>query len=189
MKNLQQIIFAIILTAATLFSGSCISQNSKDSILPPLENSFRLNIVNPSAEWHFVRNENALYVLKVGLNYYGEIILGYPSSIEWQFKPMASISHRWYYNRLKRLNNGRIVKKNSGNYVSLKFMALGPDIISTDSKNSDFIASLGPQWGMQRKYGKSLSFKLEIGPVVYWNSDNKVGVELSGGIGLGFIIK
>lgn len=81
--------------------------------------------------------------------------------------PQLSVAVRQFYNFSRRLNQGKSIRYNSGNYVTAKLMYIFPPIIE---HNLDRMyvrdisgATLQTMWGFQRTYRKNFYLNLEAG--------------------------
>ncbi len=112
--------------------------------------------------------------------------------------PVISIEPRFYYNNNKRADQQKNVKKNSGNFITLK-NSYHPDwFIISNHKNIKIIQDLSitPTWGMRRLIGNS-NFAYEVGGGIgyryifakqagYPKNEGKVAVNLHLRIGYTF---
>ena len=111
------------------------------------------------------------------------------------FIPVIILEPRFYYNLNKRLNKGKRIDGNSGNFISLKTIYY-PDlfVIGTNEDlnlESDFM--IIPTWGIRRNIGKHFNYEagFGIGYIHYreeYYSDNKsdVAVNIHARIGYRF---
>lgn len=116
-------------------------------------------------------------------------IYGHEES-EWGYaiRPALDMEIRHYYDLNKRLQKGKKVAHNSGNYIAGVVAAAGPSIVESDNMYvSDFTLTVGAMWGIQRNYGKRFMMNVGIGPgVSFYDSTNEF--TFVGGVTLGFRI-
>ncbi len=109
--------------------------------------------------------------------------------------PVISVEPKWYYNLEKRVNKGRNIKGNSGNYFSVK-ANYNPDWFTIGNSHGVKLNHLAilPKWGIRRVYGKHFTFEtgIGIGPQFYvgssnqWEKDTEVYVDALVRIGYTF---
>lgn len=79
--------------------------------------------------------------------------------------PVITLEPRWYYNLEKRLEKGKSINKNSGNFIGLK-ISFNPDlfVISNQERiqvpNQIFII---PKWAIKRTIGEHFTYEVGIG--------------------------
>jgi hypothetical protein len=97
------------------------------------------------------------------VNLFEEIGFGYSSNLGFQFSypfiPSIGLQYRWYYNLNRRAAAGRVVRLNSGNYISARFRTSFPKNIYDQYRRPD--NSAGLFFGLQRNYKKR--FYLDLG--------------------------
>ncbi|RKF42525.1 hypothetical protein BCY89_03365 [Sphingobacterium siyangense] len=107
---------------------------------------------------------------------------------EWgyAFRPAVDMQVRHYYNLNKRLQKGKKIAHNSGNYIAGVLGAAGPSILKSDNMYvADFTLTLGAMWGIQRTYGERFMMNVGIGPGVSFY-DSQSEFTPVGGITVGF---
>lgn len=105
--------------------------------------------------------------LQAGLSYAWNIYDG--GSFYYSLHGAISVEPRWYYNFRRRLLNGRSIRANSGNYLSVEAMYLTPPIArNNDGKAQGFL--LTPMWGMRRVWPSRLFLEFAAGVEVYFIS-------------------
>lgn len=101
-------------------------------------------------------------------------------------RPVIDMQIRHYYDLNKRLQNGKKVAHNSGNYIAGVVVAAGPSILKNDMFYvSDFTLTVGATWGIQRTYGERFMMNIGIGPSISFY-DSKSEFSYVGGITFGF---
>ena len=89
--------------------------------------------------------------------------------------PVFILEPRFYYNLNKRLNKGKRIDGNSGNFIALK-TSYHPDLFTTGlSDPIEFIADIAfvPTWGIRRNIGKHFNYEtgIGVGYVIYFDDD------------------
>jgi len=165
MRIFKFILLALIIVFLS-FSDALATGSKADTTVSPLQNSFRIQLINPGVNWQWVTSENSILSLNSGFSFAASYwyVKDYVNSFNYEINPLITIQHLWLYNRKKRFNNGRITEGNSGNFVSVKLVTIGPPIVSNFAEKTELGFAIGPSWGMQRKYGRYLSFLFEMGP-------------------------
>jgi hypothetical protein len=85
-------------------------------------------------------------------------------SIEYKFLEPAlyfSATPKYFYNLQKRINNGKTVLHNSGNYIGLRFTYNTPLDKGSDIIRNSFLTNI--HWGIQRAIGAHWTINSHIG--------------------------
>ena len=85
------------------------------------------------------------------------------------FEPVMVWGFRWYYNLSKRKSEGKIYKRNSGNYVTISVGSSAPSVFGNVEKEY-YSFSNNILWGMQRTYPNNLTWDVGIGLGYYFTS-------------------
>lgn len=99
------------------------------------------------------------------------------SSIEYQvLKPALyfSITPKYFYNIKRRINNGKSVQFNSGNYFGIRIKYNSPLDKKTGSIRNSMLTNV--HWGMQRSIGNHWTFNAKVGAGHAYNTDYSVGL-------------
>jgi len=108
--------------------------------------------------------------------------------------PNLNLEPRWYYNLNKRVNKGRKISGNSGNFIAVR-TTFFPDIfVISNYPDVSVIPSLSivPTWGIRRHIGKHLNYEAGFGlgygvsfgkSVGYANNDADINFNLQLRIG------
>lgn len=123
--------------------------------------------------------------------------LGFSSGLDKTYTsifPAISLESRLYYNLNKRLNKGKNISKNSGNYFSIFSIYNSNQTLYSSNKNIDYVSTFAilPKWGIKRTYKEHLTFEtgFGLGPQFYPKDFNgkkdDVYVDLSLRIGYTF---
>ncbi|MGS0524830.1 hypothetical protein ACU8V7_06155 [Zobellia nedashkovskayae] len=91
---------------------------------------------------------------------------------------------RYYYNMERRLDKGKNISGNSGNYIAAVMVYQDANPIFGDLELAESIIGVGPVYGLQRTYKRGFFYRLE-GGVGYFStqSDNGLGPILSARVG------
>ena len=79
--------------------------------------------------------------------------------------PTITLEPRLYYNLSNRLNKNRSIKKNSGNFLALKFNYI-PDLFVISSLDNTSVVeniSIIPKWAIKRTVGNHFTYETGIG--------------------------
>jgi hypothetical protein len=137
------------------------------------EKVVRINFLNPAVELELPTSENSTFSAGLGIGYGG----GYPdltfndSGFIYIISPFLDIQQKWFYNLSKRVQKGKNIDSNSGNFVSLRLISRGNSIAENVSRTSDFDFAVGPTWGIQRSLGRNLHLLLDLGPQYYFDTE------------------
>lgn len=79
--------------------------------------------------------------------------------------PVVTLEPRWYYNLERRSSKNKSIKKNSGNFFSIK-TSYNPDLFTIS--NADNVGAINqlsiiPKWGIKRTYFGNLTFETGAG--------------------------
>lgn len=99
------------------------------------------------------------------------------------FTPVITLEPRWYYNLEKRASKSKSIRRNSGNFLSLK-VSYHPDLFVISSRRNTFVPnqiSIIPTWGIRRNLGKKLNFETGIG-IGYRRIFNKNYIDKNEGV-------
>ena len=118
-----------------------------------------------------------------------EVITGFNlrgcTSCETEFGiyPIIRGQYRYYYNMDRRLERGKNILGNSGNYLGgLLLYQDGNALIGNLGTNS--VVAVGPVYGLQRTYKRGLFYRLETGVAFFEdNFDNGVTLILAARVG------
>ena len=157
MKKIQLITLFLFLGTANLLA-------QKDASVEESIYGVQLRLLGLSG--HNERRLSDQFALRTEVGFSGGIGQGfYERDVFFILIPEISVAGRWYYNLQKRLDKGRNISKNSGNFIALK-LGYQPDwfkISSEDNidlKNSVY-SSL--KWGIKRTILKHLTYEAGIG--------------------------
>ena len=103
--------------------------------------------------------------------------------------PIGRLQYRYYYNFERRLEKGKNISGNTGNYIAPMIAAQsGKAIIGNLDLNSDFFVGIAAVYGLQRTAPKGFQFRLEIGPGYFFDEFDS-GLAVFGAIKLGWVIR
>ena len=156
-----------IIVIFLLLSG--ITANSQST-----ENQFSLNILMPSAEYELALGEKTSLDASLGLGF-GYHYSDFADESEFGVYPNLRAQYRWYYNFDKRIDKGKKVSENSGNYVAgVLLLSSGEPLFGEMELRNDLSGFVGPAWGLQRVYNSNFKLNLNLG-VGYGFNDNGDG--------------
>ncbi len=123
------------------------------------------------------------------LGYY----ISYNLENKYVLAPIVLVEPRWYYNLESRLNKGKHIKNNSGNFLGLKVKYIPDWFVISDFDNYSVAnqVSIIPRWGIRRAIGKS-NFNYEIATglgykyVFLKNTDNDLRLVLDVHLRIGY---
>lgn len=96
--------------------------------------------------------------------------------------PAITLEPRWYYNLKRRVDKGKRIDGNSGNFVSLK-TTYHPDlVIGSLGDNTVFISDISfiPTYGIRRNIGEHFNYEAGLG-IGYYRLFEKEDVFILGG--------
>jgi hypothetical protein len=195
------IIFGLFFLMAIQPNTKCFSQE-KDSMV--LINIPKITFFNPGISYEKrIANFQSLYA-QLFLN--TSFSLGYSDS--WgatssiSFNPAATLQYRYYYNARTRAGNGKNIKMNNLNYISVitETSIITEKIFLVDhvKKEHSALNKFSIAWGLQRNYKSRFSLDLNFGPCYFFGkvtSENNAGelttknedeFTIAGQINLGF---
>lgn len=168
---LKQFVFVSILL------GLALSVSAQSQMQDVLENQLRLNLVSPGLEFEYRLGSACTVLANGGIGYGGSFKnLSYNNNNGFQYliSPFVDLQGKYYYNLDKRIRKGRKTAFNSGNFVSLRFLARGNSIQSNFDRTSDWDFSFGPTWGIQRSFGR-VHYLFDVGPYYYFDGKGNNG--------------
>lgn len=153
--------FLMAIFVLSTFSFSCLGQTVKTT---------KLNFLNPGIAWENPIGAKNTLETNAGIGYNGHY-RGYSySNSGWQVNiaPFFEVTGRHYYNLDKRAAKGRNSAYNSGNFISLRTLLIGPKIAGNVRYYNNHLFQIGPMWGFQRSKGK-FNVLAGIGPCYYFD--------------------
>lgn len=102
--------------------------------------------------------------------------------VDYIFAPVLTLEPRWYYNFEKRLNKGKKINNNSGNFLALK-VSFNPDLFVISNRDDISVPNqlfIIPKWGIKRAIGQHFTYEVGIGlgyHKVFENDYNSVANE------------
>ena len=185
MKNILLTIFALFVF---IFSGKAQEATVEKSIWGVYIGINPLGIYNETG-----LTESIALRSELGFGFaWGSSATYIDNSSYWAVMPVVMVEPRYYYNLNKRLNKGRRIEGNSGNFLALS-VGIQPDFGFTSDNvdlNKEFYVI--PSWGIRRSIGQSFSFETAIGLGYAWSFNEYIlytGEKVSttdGGVSVGF---
>lgn len=102
--------------------------------------------------------------------------------------PIGRLQYRHYYNFDRRIEKGKNVSGNTGNYIAPTVAIQGGKAIFGNLDYvSDYFGAIGAVYGLQRTGQKGLQFRFEVGPGYFFNEfDSNFGIFLA--LKLGWVV-
>lgn len=100
------------------------------------------------------------------------------SSAYFAVLPQVAVNYRFYYNLAKRVNRGKSIFGNSGNYFTVIATFGFKPIYSNYQNKFSFVTTVGPAWGLHRTYKKNVDINFSIG--LGYGYNNSSGSYLAG---------
>ena len=122
---------------------------------------FSANILTPGLEYEYGLTKSSTLDLRAGSGFAYR-----KGTFEEGFGvyPIFNVQYRHYYNLKKRLEKGKNISNNSGNYIALSgTVQAGKPIIGDLEYNEGYFGVIGPVWGLQRYYGAGFKLDLNLG--------------------------
>ncbi|MGB3150981.1 MAG: hypothetical protein WBB27_09985 [Maribacter sp.] len=101
--------------------------------------------------------------------------------------PIVRGQYRYYYNMNRRLDKGKSITGNSGNYLGgLLLFQEGNAIVG--NLNTSTVVAVGPVYGLQRTYKRGFFYRLETG-VAFFEDNFNNGITLVLAARVGWVIR
>lgn len=147
------------------------------------DNQFSLNFLLPGVVYEAGVSANATLAaeLTVGFAYRESTFFEDGFGIY----PIGRFQYRHYYNFERRLNKGKHISGNTGNYLAPTIaVQSGKAIIGDLDYSSSYFAGIGFVYGLQRTAPKGFQFRLEAGPAYFFDEyDQGFGILLAAKLG------
>lgn len=137
---------------------------------------YRLNFLNPGFEIEFPVSSRFTFSANAGVGYGG----AYPNltradnGFVYIISPFIDLQFKRFYNLEKRLDSGKSIKNNSGNFLSARLLWRGSSIDDNVIRSTQNDFSFSATWGIQRNYGK-FHLLFDLGPEIYWDTEGTSG--------------
>jgi len=141
------------------------------------EKVFRLNLINPGIEYEYAFLSKSTVLFNIGVGYGGS----YPNLTKgasgWLYviTPFIDIQYRYYYNLNRRIEKGKNINYNSGDFFGFRSLSRGEDFDSNFTRSSEYDFAFGPIWGLQRSFYK-INFLFDIGVIYYLDTIGNCGI-------------
>jgi len=103
-----------------------------------------------------------------------EVGLSGPNSAN--IKPIVALESRWYYNLNKRVEKGKRIDGNSGDYVSLRTSYHFHDVSDPETISGLDNLLIIPSWGIRRNIGNHFNYEAGIGVGLGISRDTNIEV-------------
>ena len=136
----------------------------------------RINAINPGIEYETPFFNQSTFSINSGIGYGGSHpnLTTYASGWLYLIAPFADIHYRNYYNLEKRLNKGKSIHYNAGNFWGLRMLTRGKALSSNFTRTSNYDFAVGPTCGLQRSFGK-MNLLFDVGFVYYFDTKGNNG--------------
>ena len=167
----------------TLFALLLICNLSAQSDKNVEKGLFKINALLPGISYELGAGKNTTFNFDVILGF--ALNGGSDRRTEFGLYPGVGAEFRYYYNMDRRLNKGKNISQNSGNYLSFANQLLGgTSIIGELDYVSNFYYNTGILYGFQRTYEKGFYFNIGFGPGVFVDEyDSGAGLFLDARLG------
>ncbi len=98
--------------------------------------------------------------------------------VAYSLNPTLAVSGRYYYNFERRLERGKSIRYNSGNYLSLRARGVLPPVVKRTAPNLGInLTGVGLEalWGFQRTYRRNFYLNLALGAGIYRGTTGGAG--------------
>lgn len=161
----------LLISALVIICNHSFSQESVKT-----NKVLRINAINPGIEYEAPLFNQSTFVVNIGVGY-GDSnpnLTTYASGWLYMIAPFSDIHYRNYYNLEKRLNKGKSIHYNAGNFWGLRMLTRGKALSSNFTRTSDYDFAAGPTWGLQRSFGK-INLLFDVGFVYYFDTKGNDG--------------
>jgi len=172
--NIHPDIIKILLLTYILFNQTptvyCQNIGGKSSV------ATNISYLNPGFHSELVsESKSTLWInFSYGLQYsYPKLSNRRSSGIIVFIAPSIELGTKYYYNRNKRIEQGKLTLSNSGPYLGARVMYRGPETYANFTRVGSHDLMSGPVWGI-RSIGK-FKMNFSIGPGIYTNLKGRVG--------------
>ena len=146
----------LCVTVILFYSNSFAQETS-----PQTNSQFSANLLMPSLEYELSTGTNSTIDLLLGAGFAYRKTNG---KSDYAVFPSFQAQYRYYYNLNKRLEKGKKVSENSGNYITaLAQFTSGKPILGGLTSKADYGIVIGPAWGLQRVYNSGFKLNLNLG--------------------------
>lgn len=141
---------------------------------------FKVNVFLPGFNYEVAAGERSTLNFELGL------IPSTERSVE--IFPYLGADYRYYTNFKRRLNKGKNISGNSGDYIAFnnRLLVAAP-LLGNLEFDSPLLYVGGIVYGIQRTYKKGFYWGISFGPAFY-TGDNDPGISLYNDIKLGWVI-
>jgi len=149
------------------------------------EKQWKINVLPPSVSYEMGIAKNATLSADIGFGF--GLRGGSERTTEFGIFPLAELGYRYYYNMDRRLENGKNISGNTGNYIGPLISYISGTSIFGDLSIANQLF-VGPVYGLQRTYKKGFSFNVELG-AGYFENDVDGGLGVFVGFELGWVLR
>ncbi|SRX52750.1 hypothetical protein [Aequorivita sp. CIP111184] len=138
---------------------------------------WRVNFINPGVEVEVPVTKNSTFSTNLGVGFngaYPDLVYGEENGIIYIIAPFVDLQFKQFYNFERRVEKGKSISGNSGNFISARIISRGPSIADNVIRKSDVDIAIGPTWGIQREFG-NVQFLFDLGPQFYFDINGNNG--------------
>ncbi|MEE4196921.1 MAG: hypothetical protein V2I54_04700 [Bacteroidales bacterium] len=176
----------LLLTAVVVFMNPGFTQESSVS-----QQVLRMNVMNPGIEYEIPLFSQSTLAVNLGVGYGGSHPNLTTNASGWLYliAPFADIHFRNYYNFNNRLDKGKNIQYNAGNFLGVRMLVRGKTLSSNFTRTSNYDFAIGPAWGVQRSF-RRINLLIDLGFAYYFDTRGNDGftpmLELNLGYNLRF---
>lgn len=164
------------LLIALFFTSFIYSQEEN----PQTTDVFGVQIGAIGAWLHYEKAFGNNFTADASVGYTGGFMQGTDQKLDYVFTTSFSVEPRYYYNLAKRVEKGKRITNNSGNFVALSFSYI-PDIGTSTNRagvkvDPSFI--ILPKYGLRRALNNNLNFHFAVGVGYQWTDAHSDGMTI-----------
>ena len=148
---------------------------------------FRVNMINPGIEYEFPVFDQSTILFNGGLGYGASYpnLTTYANGWLYLIVPFVDVQFRNYYNLDERLEKGKNISCNSGNFFGLRMLTRFKELGGNFNRTSNVDLAINPVWGLQRSYG-NINLLFDVGIAYCFDGKGNDGVVPTIEFGLGY---
>lgn len=153
-----------ILLVFSLLAFSATAQESSNTA----QNLFSVNFLLPGLEYETGLSNKTTLDLRLGSGF--ALNGGTGRETRFGIYPNFHAQYRFFYNFDRRFEKGKNTANNSANYIAFSTgIYSGKPIFGELEYNQDYMAEIGPVWGIQRVYRRGFKLDLHLGAGMGFN--------------------
>lgn len=164
----------------------CFTANAQEQASTS-KSLFSLNFLLPGVEYETALSNKTTLDFRLGTGF--AYATGMYRETEFGVFLNFFTQYRYFYNFQNRLEKGKNINNNSGNFIALHGGIFnGNPIIGTLESAQDYSVEVGPVWGMQRVYKSGFKLNLHLGLGYLFNDLGDSAFSPLIGFSLGWLI-